>query len=181
MLTPVVFPGDVLAVRSPGFATRLIRAGAGLKELVTGTAEPNLDNHIAVVHHTDPHGVLWVIEGRPGGVGWRQANDYLASPWTVHNAKQPKSAVQRQVICDTMHTLLGTPYDWEAIVADAGEAFGLAHAWEPSWHGRVPGHVDCSSLAAYSYSRTTLARPAGSREVTPADWVAFIIENRYWH
>jgi hypothetical protein len=184
MLTPVVQPGDILAVRTSGWAARLIRAGAGLRELVTGSAAPNLDNHIAVVHHTDPHGNLWVIEGRPGGVGWRQADDYLVSPWTVHNANEPKSEAQRSVVTATMKAMLGTPYDWGAIVTDAGDAFGLEHLWEPTWHGQVPGHVVCSSLAAYAYSKASLYRPgsaSGTREVTPADWVTFLIENRYWH
>lgn len=183
MLTPIVQPGDILAVRSPGLGPRLIRAGAGLRELITGQPEPNLENHIAVVHHIDPHGSLWVIEGRPGGVGWRQADDYLRSPWTVHNALQPKTPAQRKTVCDTMRSLLGTPYDWEAIIADAAGAFGLEHAWEPTWHGQIPGHVDCSSLAAYGYTKAFLRRPdpaADGRETTPADWVAFSITNRFW-
>lgn len=184
MLIPVVGPGDILAVRSPGWGPRLIRAGAGIRELITGTAEPNLDNHIAVVHHVDPHGSLWCLEGRPGGVGWRQADDYLKSPWTVHNALQPKTDAQRKIVCDTMKAMIGTPYDWEAIAADAAGAFGLEHVWEPTWHGQVPGHVVCSSAAAYGYSKAVLKRPEPSgdgRETSPADWVSFCITGHYWH
>jgi hypothetical protein len=184
MLTLVVKPGDVLAVRTSDWQGRLIRAGAGLRELFTGQPSPNLDNHIAVVHHTDPQGNVWCIEGRPGGVGWRVATDYLKSPWTVHNAKQPKTDAQRNVVTDIMHVMLGTPYDWEAIAADAAGAFGMSGLWQPAWHGTVPGHVVCSSLAAYAYSKAALARPGSStqtREITPANWTAFIMANDFWH
>jgi len=80
-----VQPGDVLAVRGGGLAGKLIRLGAAFR------GQPNLDAHIAVVHHTDEHGTVWALEGRPGGVGWRDAKAYLASPWTVTNAGQPKN------------------------------------------------------------------------------------------
>ena len=178
----LVAPGDILAVRSPGTAGRLIRFGSAMRELVTGAAEPNLDNHIAVVHHTDKAGTLWVLEGRPGGVGWRQASDYLASPWTLSNAGQPKTPAQRKAVCDAMHAIIGVAYDWEAIAADAGDAFGLDRVWQPGWDGKVPGHVVCSSSAAYAYTKAGLGRPdqvADGREVTPADWVAFILGHGY--
>jgi hypothetical protein len=153
-----------------------------MRELVTGSAEPNMDNHIAVAHHQDAHGTLWVLEGRPGGVGWRQANDYLRSPWTLTNAGQPKTDAQRAAVCKTAEAMLGTAYDWQAIAADAAGAFGLNGVWLPKWDGKVPGHVVCSSLAAYAYTRAGLGRPiqaADGREVTPADWVTFILTHGY--
>lgn len=164
-------PGDILAVRSTGLAGRLIRFGAAIRD------EPNLVNHIAIVHHADAHGTLWCLEGRPGGVGWRDARDYLASRWTVTNIAQPKTGTQRQAVTSGAEALIGTSYDWEAIAADTAQALGVD--WAPTWHGNVPGHVVCSSLAAYLYGRAGLARPAGSREVTPADWLTFIITNDY--
>lgn len=180
-MTLPVQPGDILAVRSPGPGGRLIRFGAAVKELITGTAEPNLDNHIAVVDHTDAHGTVWCLEGKPGGVGWRDATSYLTSPWTVTNTGQPKSVVQRAKVCKTVEAMIGTPYDWQAIVADAGEAFGLKDIWAQASGSGVPGHIVCSSLAAYAYDRAALLAPspADYAHVSPADWVAFIIEHRY--
>jgi len=137
-------------------------------------------NHVAVVHHTDAQGTLWCIEGRPGGVGWRDAHDYLGSRYTVANVAQPKSAGQREAVCEVAHALLGTPYDWQAIVKDCGNAFGLAKAWSLKWaHGTVPAHVVCSSLAAYGYSTAKLLCPSGDREVSPADWLKLWTE-RGW-
>ena len=163
-------PGDVLAVRSTGWAGRLIRLSAALRD------QPNLSNHIAVVHHRDTRGTLWALEGRPGGVGWRDTRDYLASRWTLTNTAQPKTGAQRDTVCVTMETMIGTAYDFEAIAADAGHAFGLDTAWLPDFKtGQVPGHVVCSSLAAYAYSKSGLAHPPGNdRTIEPADWDTWI-------
>ena len=175
-----VQPGDILAVRSPGWGPRLIRFGAAVRELLSGDPEPNLDNHIAVAHHTDQAGTLWVLEGRPGGVGWRDARDYLRSPWTVTNIGQPKTTAQRNTVCQGAVALIGSPYDWQAIAADAAGAFGLADVWHPAWAaGHVPGHVVCSSLAAYLYSKAGLACPPGGREVTPSDWLDLILTHHW--
>lgn len=173
-----VSPGDILLTRSPGVFPRWIRFGAAMRELVTGHDEPSMDNHVAIVHHRDQAGTLWALEGRPGGVGWRDARDYLASPWTVTNVGQPKTAAQRQLVCATMFALIGTQYDWAGIAADAAGAFGLDKVWLPTWHGQVPGHVVCSSAAAYAYTKAALTRPdpgTDGREVTPADWLALIM------
>ena len=43
-----------------------------------------------------------MVEGRPGGAGWRDARDYLTSKWTLTNAAQPKTAEQRDAVCATM-------------------------------------------------------------------------------
>lgn len=168
-------PGDVLAVRSSGWAGRLIRFGAALRDT------PNLDNHVAVVHHKDANGVLWCLEGKPGGVGWRNAADYLSSKWTLTNAEQPKTDAQRAAVCATMTIMIATGYDWEAIAADTAHAFGLGTAWCPDFTtGQVPGHVVCSSLAAYAYSKNALPHPGGpERTIEPADWDTFII-TRGW-
>lgn len=171
-------PGDILAVRSPGTAGRLIRFGAAMRELVTNSAEPNLDNHIAVVHHTDKAGTLWCLEGRPGGVGWRDSSDYLKSPWTVSNVGQPKTAAQRKTVCDGAEAMIGTEYDWVGIAADAASALDLGALFHPRF-GQVPGHVVCSSLAAWLYGKAGLDKPAGDREVSPADWTGWIIQHGY--
>lgn len=145
---PGVLPGDVLAVRSGGFAAEMIRLGAAL------TGKPDISNHIAVVHHVTGM-TTWCIEGRPGGVGWRNAADYLSSHWTLTNADQPKSPAQRSAVCEAAVALLGTPYDWAAIV---GDGLDDLHLWDPV-DGQVHGETVCSALAAAVYDRAGLARP----------------------
>ena len=167
-------PGDVLAVRSTGWPGRLIRLGAALRDT------PNLDNHIAVVHHTDAKGTIWVYEGRPGGVAQQDATAYLNSRWTITNAAQPKTDAQRAAVTATMDALFGTAYSWDAIAADAATDLGMTlPGWDPSWHGTVPGHVVCSSLAAYGYTKAGLACPPGERGCQPAAWTTWII-TRAW-
>jgi hypothetical protein len=170
-------PGDLIVTRGNGWGSFLIRLGAALRD------RPNLINHVAIVHHTDAKGVTWCIEGRPGGVGWRQASDYLKSPYTISNAAQPKTLAQRKDVCAGAVAMLGTPYDWEAIAQDAAGAFGLDDVWQLKFGkaGSVPGHVVCSSLAAYLYASCELQHPAGDREVTPADWLALWIERGWVH
>jgi hypothetical protein len=175
MTTPTIYtPGTVLAVRGSGWTGNLIRAGAAL------LGKPNLSAHIAVVHHTDAKGTTWAISGQPGGVGWEDTARYLADPWTITNADQPLTPTQASGIATTMETLIGTGYDWDAIAADAEAAFGIIlPGWDPSWHGTVPGHVVCSSIAAYAYAKKAAACPKGDRGVTPGDWDQFIIR-RGW-
>jgi hypothetical protein len=168
-----VKPGDLLCVRSPGLAGKLIRIGEEM------ASQPGLANHVAIVHHLDAHGTCWTLEGRPGGVGWRQADDYLKSPYTVTNIGQPKTLTQRSAVCKTAEAMIGTAYSWEAIAADAGMAFGLKDIWAEKVNGTLPGGIVCSSLAAYAYDRNSLAapNPADYAHVTPADWVALIMEH----
>jgi hypothetical protein len=166
----LVQPGDVLAVRTSGFAAAAIRFGSAL------LGRPNISNHIAVVHHVDAEGTVWCIEGRPGGVGWRSAADYVSSPWTLVNSAQPKTAEQRVLISRAMTAMLGTRYDWEAIVDD-----GLTdlHLWHPV-AGVVHGETVCSALAAYGYDQAKLPRPKGAeRLVQPSDWDTWIV-TRAW-
>ena len=168
-------PGDVILVRTGGLAAAMIRLGAALR------GAPNLSNHIAVAHHADAHGTLWAIEGRPGGAGWRDAGAYLASPWTVTNRVQPKTAVQRAAVCKTMEAMLGTAYSWAEIAEDAGMAFGLKDIWSEKVNGTPPGEIVCSSLAAYAYDKAGLPAPspADYAHVTPGDWTAWLIQNRW--
>ena len=174
-MTTEVLPGDVLAVRSGGLAAIAIRLGAALR------GAPNLDNHIAIMHHTDASGVPWCLEGKPGGAGWRDARAYLDSRWTLTNAAQPKTQAQRTGVCKLAESMLGTAYDWEAIADDTAQAFGLPGIWKPGTKGVVPGHVVCSSLAAYAYDRNGLKAPAPGdyRHVTPGNWDEFIL-TRAW-
>lgn len=170
-----VSPGDVLAVRTGGFDSWWIRFGASVKGL------PNLENHIAVLHHQDPGGIWWAIEGRPGGVGWVNAAEYLNSPWTVTNRNQEKDGTARSTVCAIIEALLHTPYDWPAIAADAMTDLHLPTLWTESWGGtEPPGHVVCSSLASWAYRRARLSYPQLNVTITqPGDWTQFIISNRY--
>ena len=166
-----LLPADLVIVRSPGFWAGVIRLG----EMLQG--KPDLRNHVAMLHHTE-NGVNWYLEGRPGGLGWRpfkvSEDAYLNSAWTVTNAAQPKTDGQRQSACAAMRRLLGAPYDWGAIDADAASALHLPDWWE-KWGGTMPGHVVCSSSAAWAYGQSGLAAPevGGGRMTEPADWDYF--------
>jgi len=178
----MIAPGDVVLVRTGGrsWRTRLagwaIRLGAGLAD------QPNAWNHVIIAWKVDPAGVLWGIEGRPGGVGEVDLRPWLADRWTISNADQPKTDEQRQQICDGAMGLLGVPYDWAAIAVDA------ARAIDPLWRrddgrpwpaGEAPGRLVCSSLADWLAERVGLAAPAPDRWCTPADWAQFILR-RQW-
>lgn len=168
--------GDVLVTRGSGWAARLIRLGAALMD------EPNIDNHIAIVHHQDKSGTWWAIEGRPGGVGWVDAKSYLASNYTTNNAGEPKTDEQRQSIATAAEGMLGVAYDWSAIVTDALMVAHLDELWSQDWNGQgPPAHVVCSSLAAYLYDRAGVPRPTyhEARLTTPGDWEQFIVQHNY--
>jgi hypothetical protein len=142
--------------------------------------------HVAVVHHLDKaHNVLWGIEGRPGGVGWVDCAKYVGHPLTIANTSQPIPDATRYAIAVLMEAMLGTPYDWLAIAEDGGDVFrrqfGLDGIWHEKIDGKLPGHIVCSSLAAYGYDSKKMAapRPDDYRHVTPADWSEFIIQHGY--
>lgn len=178
MLT-LLQPADVVAVRTGGWPARWIRLGSALR------GQPNLDNHIVVVDHKDAHGTLWGLEGRPGGVGWVDVSRYFTGPYgayAVSNVYQPKTDAQRLVVCTTMRAMVGTDYDWRAIVEDgAHEDLHLPDPWAEKWNGTVPGHVVCSSLAAYGYHKAKLDEPstADLAHMEPSDWTQFCLEKHY--
>jgi hypothetical protein len=177
--TGMIEVGDVLVTREgPWWASGAIRLGAWL------TDRPSVCNHVIVAHHQDAQGVLWGIEGRPGGVGWRDLSEPLRWPLTNANTQQPKTNEQRLMIATAMEGLFATPYDWNAIKAHVREALRL---WEP--HGPVewkdheaPGHVVCSSLADWAYEEVGLPNPGGdliTRMTTPGDWDRFIMDKEW--
>lgn len=171
----VTWPGMVLCVRTNGLAGEMIRFG----EMLIG--EDDLENHVAVLDHKDSTGRWWAIEGRPGGVGWRDATPYLSSPWTLSNQSQAITDTMRMDICKTMRGLLGVPYDWTAISEDALRDLHLPSVWAENWHGVAPAHVVCSSAAAYAYRHNNLQSPAqtDTAHIQPADWADFIVLNGY--
>jgi cell wall-associated NlpC family hydrolase len=171
-------PGDVVAVRTGGMAAWWIRFGSALH------GGSNLDNHVLVIHHADAQGTLWGIEGRPGGVGWVQADRYFTAPYgayAVSNSRQPKTPEQRKAVTDVMKQVLGTPYDWDAIAQDAARDLGLPELWGKRWKGQAPGHVVCSSAAAWAYRQAGLAEPDSDdlRHCEPSDWTDFCLVNGY--
>jgi hypothetical protein len=174
-LQAILKPGDVLAVRGDGLAAELIRVGEEL------TGKPGLDNHIAIFHHWQGD-VPWGLEGKPGGVGWQDLRSYIASPYTLDNCAQPgrTDAVRAQVAAEAQH-MLGTAYDWEAITDDTLRAFRMGDLFSSTVNGTVPGHVVCSSFAAFLYKLYGWACPqVPDRDCEPADWCALIME-RGWN
>ena len=171
----LVGPGDVVCTRNPkGWPARLIRLGAALKD------KPNTVNHVIVVHHRDDAGVMWGIEGRPGGVGWVDMRTAMAGAYTTHNADQPKTPEQRVQVCEVIAGMLGTPYDWEGIALIGAEAVGVQQLWASTrWGTAPPAHVVCSALADWGYERVGLRSPAPDRTCAPWDWDAFNRE-RLW-
>lgn len=174
-----VLPGDVLAIRTSGAGSMIIRLG----EEIHG--EAGLENHIAVMHHTDSAGVPWCIEGRPGGVGWRDARDYLVNAYTLTNRNQANRGKNgRQEICEVLEQMLEVGYDWPAIFEDAITDLHLPDLWaSKSWGSTPPGHVVCSSLAAWAYHDVGWAHPIPMNhdlgQVQPSDWVNFILTNNF--
>lgn len=167
-------PADIIVVRTNGIAAKIIRLG----ERIQG--KPDLHNHVAVLHHITIDGVAWFLEGRPSGFGWHierigDPKGYLSSPFTVSNAAQPKTSRQRDIVLADMVEMIGKPYDWEAIEADAATALHMPELW-PQWTGQMPGHVVCSSSAAWGYEKAALLAPkaGGGRFVEPADWDVFL-------
>lgn len=164
-------PGDVLTVWDPRnpLPAWAIRIGGWLR------GHRSAADHVVVAHHTDPGGVLWGIEGRPGGVGWVDVATYPNI--TSSNAGQPKTDAQRIAICEAAVGLLGTPYDWVGILADARQALRIDHLWRSRDFGdTAPAHVVCSSVADWLTERVGLASPGGTadtRWTTPPDWESF--------
>jgi hypothetical protein len=180
-----LLPGDVLLTRHEGWMGRLIRFGAALRELVTGKPNPNVRNHVVGVTHRDLLGVLWGIEATADGVVQVDITKRLRSAWVLGNPDQPKTPAQREVVVRVARAMLGTPYDWEAIVGDGVDALGIDKFWRPKDFpddGRLPLATVCSALWDYAYQRAGLANPganAGGRFTTPADWDTFIT-TRAW-
>jgi hypothetical protein len=167
-------PGDVLTVKTSGLAGKLIRLGEALGD------KPNTANHIAVFHHYSGD-VPWGLEGRPGGVGWADLRGYLANPFTFNNCGQPgRDDAHRATVADLASRMIGSAYDWQAIADDTLRAFRMPDLFASTFHGVVPGHVVCSSYAAFLYERAGWEHPqVPDRDCEPADWTAFIIERGY--
>lgn len=150
-----------------------VRFGAALRNL------PNSVDHVIIVHHRDPTGLLWGLEGRPGGVGYvALTNEILKNPYTISNVGQPKTQEQRFLIAKGAEKLIGTPYDWGGIALDAGAILGV-DLWDKQWGDKPPGHVVCSAYADWEYELVKLLTPRQDRLCMPAHWAKLWIE-RGW-
>ena len=173
-------PGDLLICDGTADTSKLIEVGAIL------VGDPAA-SHVCGYHHTDANGIPWGIEGRPGGVGWRDIRDYDRDPRTVTNAAQPKTGTQRQIITEWGVKLLHTAYDWKGGIAqDADAALGLPPLpWHEDATGKVPGHAVCSSLWAWIYSWRAMIPapkpPAQWETTTPGMWSEFVAERGWEH
>jgi hypothetical protein len=168
----ILRPGDVLAVRLGGLASELIRIGEEM------AGKPGLDNHIAVMHHW-LNGTPWGLQGEPGGVGWVDLRAYLASGFTVNNCGQPgRDDAGRAAVAALAERMIGTAYDWCSITDDTLRAFHMHDLFSQTLNGTVPGHLVCSSYAAFLYERQGWERPAVTdRDTEPGDWTAFALEH----
>ncbi len=176
-----VRPGDVLVIADDNFTSWWIRAQARL------LGKPSLHNHVAMYSHVDAGGTAWVVEGRPSGTGWEKAEKYLTHPATISNAAQPKTGAQRAALVAGAKTMVGTEYDWSAIVALGAEPLtplapilmvrGLWRRYREFGADSAPVHVICSSLLDWLYEQQGLASPGGLRETRftdVGDWARFI-------
>lgn len=148
--------GDVLLIRSHGIFADVVRSSLALARY------PDTSNCFAVIDHSFPHGPVWALEGRPGGLGWRNADDYFhgfGHRYVLTNWQQTKKPEQRKIIVNEMRKLLSYPL-------------------ESSFTQTTDCNVVASTLAAKAYNAAGLACPYIDETtiVTPADWDTFILQ-----
>lgn len=177
-----VRPGDILVTREGNkLISGFIRLGAAL------TGFPAKCNHVIIVHHRDSAGTWWGIEGRPGGVGWRDLTEPIKGALTISNNWQIKTEEQRYLIAASAEELLRveTPYDWAAITEHTRMVLSL---WKRAiiaqeWNEKErPAQVVCSSFADWAYEKVGLDNPGGSkvtRMTTPGQWDKFIQDRKF--
>jgi hypothetical protein len=176
--TSILKPGDVVVTE---MGIWIVRVLIWIQAVLTGKAKYAKGGHVIVVTHRDEQGRLWGIEGRPGGIGWAEL-DKRNGQWGLANAEQPKDAAQRSKIVETMKTLLGTKYDYDAYLQIALSTVGINTDWTDFRGEDVPVHFICSAVADYVYEDVGLANPGGmkvTRLTTPALWAQFI-EEKEW-
>ncbi len=176
-LTSILKPSDLLLVRTGGWAGNVIRFGQAMM------GQPNLSNHVAVAHHLDKSGHFWwLLEGRPGGVGWADSRKYEHTGFLLNNCAQPRTDAQRAKISIEAEHLIGTSYDWAAIADDTLHAFHMPELWErvSEVPGVAPAQVVCSSYAAFLYEYAGCDVPQRDAEdTTPGAWDSFILDKGY--
>lgn len=176
--TSLLKPGDVVIVE---MGIWIIRWLIIIQAFLTGQAKYRKSGHVIVVTHTDTENRLWGIEGRPGGVGWAELTKRNGK-WGLANTDQLKTAEQRSKIVETMKSLLGTKYDYDAYLQIALQTIGINTSWTDYKGDQVPTHIICSAVADYVYEDVGLANPGGmaiTRLTTPVEWAAFIAKGEY--
>jgi hypothetical protein len=189
-----VKPGDILVVsttRKQGWR-RIFSGEFWIKahSRMTGVPERSRRfDHVVIVSHQDESGTLWGIEGKPSKVGYVDVDLYLKDPLTLSNAKQVKTDDQRLLIVKVAREMLGSPYDWGAILTLSTAVLRVNLLWNKvtaqllikDWNeNAVPAHVICSSYADLACEKAGLDSPRGTqgtRFTTPADWSEFIFNN----
>lgn len=167
--------GDVMVTRNNYPGSWFVRMG----QRILGKSP--LVDHVIIIHHIDAAGVLWGIQGQPGGVGWVEIEKFRSDPFANANVEQPKNTYQRTRIVELSEGMLGTEYDWVGIVLDGMHAIGASILWRArDWKtGLVPAHVVCSSFADYIYEVVQLPNPGrdeNTRGTMPGDWDDFIVK-----
>jgi hypothetical protein len=170
-----LLPGDILVVADKKWPSFFIK----LRALVKG--ESSLHNHVAVISHRDEAGTLWAVEGRPSGTGWVDADIYLKAKFTKTNAglDMHRTDDERKKVVEIIQGLVGTKYDWSAIVELGMDAIDAGRLWHAKEFGadEVPAHIICSALAAWAYKSAGWRRPHElMRFTTPGQWYDFIAE-----
>jgi hypothetical protein len=172
-----VGPGTVLAVwTSASWTSNFIRAGYALR------GKPSLANHVAIVTHRDKFGRWIAVQGQPGGVSLVDVTPWLKDKRTRANTAQPRPGGQAvmDAFLASCAKSIGIRYDWAGIAEDGVadlQIHDLSHYVNTMWedqlkHGRLPGEVVCSSLAAALYSLSGWAHPdfGDERRCQPGDW-----------
>lgn len=170
-----LLPGDILVVADKKWPSFFIK----LRALFKG--ESSLHNHVAVISHRDEAGTLWAVEGRPSGTGWVDADVYLKAKFTKTNARldSTRTAEGREKVAEIVRGMVGTKYDWSAIIELGMDAIDAGRLWHAKDFGadEIPAHVICSALAAWAYKYVGWRRPPElARFTTPGDWYDFIAE-----
>lgn len=168
-----LLPGDILVVSDKKWPSFFIK----LRALFKG--ESSLHNHVAVISHRDDAGTLWAVEGRPSGTGWVDASIYLKAPFTATNAglDQTRTVAERAKVAEIVKGMVGTRYDWAAIVELGMDAINADELWKAKDFGEeeIPAHIICSALAAWAYKSVGWKRPPfTARFTTPGEWYDFI-------
>lgn len=179
-----VVPGVVLAVWTSGsVAADLIRAGEAL------AGKPAVANHVILVTHLDAKDRWIGIQGQPGGVGLVDCTPFLSDSRTRGNLGQvldmaqaagPAFDTQLKTYLASCAASIGVRYDWVGIAEDTAQALRLndvsvildqIYSWRAG-HGKLPGEVVCSSLAAAQYGFVGWPHPdtGSERKCEPADW-----------
>ena len=150
MTTPQ--PGDYFVTRTGGWIAAAIR-----------WATNSTVNHAGIyVGHVDGYRKPQLVEARPGGAGFRDADAYPEAIWSTDRLPAPlrPSDGQRAAICAAARQSLGTPYGFWDIVAIAfaqkrlGSRVSVVKALhdQPWWVRRI-----CSSRTEICSQAVSLA------------------------